>query len=226
MAREGAKRGWQDPASERERELAEGRRLDRPVKLLALIEKLEQWTVDEAVMAAVMEAVEAGIAVDSVYEGQRVEVFNATAEEEEERPAARATASPVGVYRLGDGSVIHFGRDGLPASPPVQHFYHSELDTEHCYACELHSDRMTADVPPYFRLGDILIFSSAEHPRSGDFCFVKTRTGDEFTQVFFGHDDTVRLRPLNGKYAERTVKRAEIKEIHRLVGRYQRFASA
>jgi len=225
MAREGARvTGRQEPLSERERELARARQVARPVKLLALIEKMEGWHVDDDVITAVLEAAEAGVSIDRVYEGPQAEVRDATVEEEEEaRPEARQPARAIGVHRLGEGSILHFGRDGLPANPPVKHFFLSDLDAEHCYACELLCDPMIANLPPYFARGDILVFSTEEKPRSGDFALVKTKTGDRFTQVFFGREDTVRLRPLNGKYPEETYKRHELKEIHRLVARYHKF---
>ena len=99
--------------TEVEQELARARQIARPVKLLALLEKIEGWQVDTEVITAVMEAAEAGIQIDSIYEGSRTEAVDATVEEEEERAAEVEAAQPVGIYRLGDGTVIHFGFSSL-----------------------------------------------------------------------------------------------------------------
>ena len=223
MARETNRFGRPDAMSERQKALAEVRRIARPVKLLALIERLESWPVDDNVITAVMEAVESGVDIDGVYEGTRAGVTDSTVEEEEEVLEVAESASAIGVYRLGVGPAIHFGKDGLPASPPVEYLFYSELDSENCFGCELMNDKMVADVPPYFRRGDILIFSTQEKPQSGDFVFVKVREGDDFTQAFFGRDETIRLRPLNPEHPEQVHKRAEIRQLYRLIARYQKF---
>ena len=58
MARDMSRFGRPDEMSERQKALAQVRRIARPVKLLALIERLEAWPVDDNVVTAVMEAVE------------------------------------------------------------------------------------------------------------------------------------------------------------------------
>lgn len=222
MAREVSRFGRADEMSERERQLARARQIARPVKLLALIERLEGWQIDNDVMTAVMEAAEAGVDIDAIYEGPQADLSEGTREEEEERLEAPESASAIGVYRLGGGgAAIHFGKDGRPASPPSDFLFYSRLDSESCFGCELHNDRMVADAPPYFHEGDVLIFSTDEKPQSGDFVFVKTRDGDEFIQVFFGKDDQVRLRPLNPKYPEQSHKHAELRDMCKLIARYQ-----
>jgi hypothetical protein len=219
-AQQGARRGLR-PAqpSPREEELMRARQVARPVALLALIERMENWKVDDDLIAAVVEAAEAGIQIDSLYEAG-----GAALDEAEEKDAARPTATataPIPVYRLGDNTLIHFGKDGKPIGPPIQYFFSSKLGSENVFGCELAADAMISDAPPFFRRGDTLIFSIDRKVESGDLAFIKTRNGDEFVQVFFQKDDAVRLRSLNARYPERTLRRAEIKVIFKLVGRYQ-----
>lgn len=210
-----------DQLSPREEELNRARQVVRPVALLALIERLEKWTIDDDLIAAVIEAAEAGIQIDSLYENGAAAAVE-SAEEKEERAAAKpAGAVPMPVYRVGDGSLIHFNKEGKPVGPPIQYFFTSKFSSESAFGCELAADSMISNAPPCFRRGDVLIFSVEKKVESGDFAFVKTRGGDEFVQVFFHKDETVRLRPLNSKFFERTVRRPEIKAMFKLVGRFQ-----
>jgi len=206
--------------SPREEELLRARSVARPVALLALIDRLENWKVGDDLIAAVVEAAEAGIDIDSLYEEGGSTAVE-TADEKDETRAAPTTAAPIPVYRLGDNTLIHFSKDGKPIGPPIQYFFTSKLGGENAFGCELTTDAMISSAAPYFRRGDILIFSIDRKIESGDFAFVKTRSGDEFLQVFFLKDEAVRLRPLNAKHPERTVRRAEVKALFKLIGRYQ-----
>ncbi len=208
--------------SPREEELMRARQVARPVALLTLIERLENWKVDDDLIAAAVEAAEAGIDIDSLYEGESGGALESAAEEKAEARAGGPTSvAPIPVYRLGENTLIHFTREGKPMGPPIQFFFSSKLSSETSFGCELVAESMIADVPPYFQKGDILLFSIDKKVENGDLAFVKTRSGDEFTQIFFLKDDLVRLRPLNARHAERTVRRAEIKAVFKLIGRYQ-----
>ncbi len=87
-------------------------------------------------------------------------------------------------------------------------------------AYELTDDSMTSARRPSFPAGSIVVFAKRRKARSGDFALVETSEGLVFRQVFF-EGEAVRLRPLNPRYAETTVRRGAIKSISRLVGRYE-----
>jgi hypothetical protein len=186
---------------------------------------MESWTISEDLLSALIEAAEAGVQIDSVYEGTAPQVLQKVEAEEEQEEEARAaqptSATSMPVYRLAEGSLIHFSRDNKPISPPVQHLYVSRISHENCFGCELQMDAMVTDAPPHFKRGDILVFSTERKVENGDFVFLKTRVRDEFVQVFFGPEDLMRLRFLHPSHPERTLRRFEIKAMCRLIGRYQ-----
>lgn len=204
-------------------ETPDGRQVVRPVALLALIDKVEKWEVDDNLIRAVFETVEAGLDIDRIYEGARAELADETSEEEEEKSSGPEVAKPLPVYKLGHGARIHFSKDGRPVSPTTHHIYIPGYDSENYFGCELEIDRMVADAPPWFRVGDIVIFSIKAPVENGDFVYIKTRGGDEFTQIFFEKEDAVRLRPLNPKHAEHSTRRFELKEMCKLAARIQKF---
>jgi SOS-response transcriptional repressor LexA len=212
----------QGARSDRQEELNRVRQVVRPVALLALIEKLDALAMSDELLSVVMEAVESGMQFDVLAERNVPQAPTETKPEEEaEAPPEAASASPMPVYRLQAGTVIHFSKEGKPISPPIMHLFASKLQNESCFGCELMVEEMIADAPPYFKKGDILVFSTRKKPETGDFALVKMRSSDEFVQIFFSKDDVVRLRPLNAAYAERTCRRFEIKDMFKLVGRFQ-----
>ena len=198
-----------------------GRPIARPVALLALIERMESWTVTDDLTSALLELAEAGMQIDSVYKDAVPHIPAEAAGEKQQSAAAPSQAVLMPIYRLSEGTIIHFGKDNKPISPPIHHVFISRLGNEGSFGCELQADSMVTDAQPRFKRGDILIFSTDRKVESGDFVFVKTRGADEFTQVFFGQGDQVRLRPLDPKHPERVARRFEIKMMCRLIGRYQ-----
>ena len=90
------------------------------------------------------------------------------------------------------------------------------------FACRVHGDSMH----PKYRPGDIVIFSPAATPKSGDDCFVRFEDGKTtFKRVFFESDDrgeaVIRLQPRNEKYRPQTVTSAEVSGLYKAMFKYQ-----
>jgi repressor LexA len=95
-------------------------------------------------------------------------------------------------------------------------------DTD-AFAARVHGDSMS----PKYRAGDIVIFSPAANPKSGDDCFVRFEDGQTtFKRVFFENDETgagvIRLQPRNEKYRPRTIASEKVMGLYKAVYRYQR----
>lgn len=91
------------------------------------------------------------------------------------------------------------------------------------FAARVHGDSMT----PKYREGDIVIFSPAAGPRSGDDCFVRFGDGHTtFKRVFFENDPAgqpvLRLQPRNEKYRAQLIPPQDITGIYKALFRYQR----
>lgn len=213
-----------DPLIEAERKRFGGEKeqVHRPVALLELITELEKFEVSNALIMAVLESVEQGTSVEDLFGIETQEAIipkrrNVT----EVKP--QEDVRPMPVYRLDGKNPLHFNDQGKPITPPVDHLYFSQITDEVCFACELQDDRMAQDSGPSFKSGDVVVFSKTPKVENGDFVFAKTRSdGDEFAQVFFARDDQVRLRPLNGNYPERAMRRGDIRVLYRVIARLDR----
>jgi repressor LexA len=91
------------------------------------------------------------------------------------------------------------------------------------FAARVHGDSMT----PKYRQGDIVIFSPAAAPKSGDDCFVRFDDGHTtFKRVFFESDPkgrpVLRLQPRNEKYRPQVVPSAEVSGLYKALFRYER----
>jgi repressor LexA len=91
------------------------------------------------------------------------------------------------------------------------------------FAARVHGDSMT----PKYREGDIVIFSPAAAPRSGDDCFIRFESGETtFKRVFFESDDSgtsvIRLQPRNEKYRPQIVPSTQVSGLYKAMFRYQR----
>ena len=91
------------------------------------------------------------------------------------------------------------------------------------FAARVHGDSMT----PKYREGDIVIFSPAAGPRSGDDCFVRFGDGHTtFKRVFFENDaagqPVLRLQPRNEKYRPQVIPPENVTGVYKAVFRYQR----
>lgn len=218
------------PAAEREgAAVAPGPRVKRPVALLELIGQLDKFEVSEDLILAVLEAAEAGMDVEVLFPVKRAEESTDSELEEieeevvEEAAVPEGQARPLNVYRLSSTTRLHFADEGLPVGPALELIYVSRLRSpQSCFAVNLGNDSMTQDGTPSFKPGSILIFSAKGTVESGNYAFVKTRTSDDFAQVFFERSsDDLRVRPLNPKHPERVVRRHEIRALCKLVGVYQ-----
>ncbi len=91
------------------------------------------------------------------------------------------------------------------------------------FAARVHGDSMT----PKYRQGDIVIFSPAAPPKSGDDCFVRFADGHTtFKRVFIESDPkgqaVLRLQPRNEKYRPQVVASADVSGLYKALFRYER----
>jgi repressor LexA len=91
------------------------------------------------------------------------------------------------------------------------------------FAARVHGDSMT----PKYRQGDIVIFSPAAAPKSGDDCFVRFADGHTtFKRVFFENDPkgaaVIRLQPRNEKYRPQVVPSEDVSGLYKALFRYER----
>ncbi len=98
-----------------------------------------------------------------------------------------------------------------------------EVQDKDAFAARVSGDSMT----PKYRPGDIVIFSPAADPRSGDDCFVRFDDGQTtFKRVFFekgeNGEDAIRLQPRNEKYRAQVVASEKITGLYKAVYKYQR----
>lgn len=198
----------------------------RPVALLELIRTLDDFDVSDDLVLAVIEAAETGTDVEALFPVSQAVQTETQEEEEGEEEAEEAAplpsqARPLNLYRLAPNTTLHFSAAGLPAGPAAGMFYYSGIESPHnCFAIELGLDIMTQDGRPSFPEGTVLVFSVNKPVETRDFAYMKVRGNDLFAQVFFGEKDNVRIRFLNSKYPEVTVKRREMRVMCKLVGSY------
>ena len=202
--------------------------VNRPVALLNLIAKLDALEVTDDLISAVMDAAESGIDLADLFTGvddedKKKVVKPLTIGPPRPPRVEQVTAKPLAVYRLGGQQRIFFGEDGLPVGPAANHIFVSTIKDPTCFACELQNDQMIQAGKPSFEPGDVLIFSSSAAVSDQDFVFAKTRQEDMFTQIFFGEEDVVRLRPLNGNHKEREIHRFEIRVMSKLIGVFKSY---
>jgi repressor LexA len=98
-----------------------------------------------------------------------------------------------------------------------------DVRDQDAFAARVHGDSMF----PKYRQGDIVIFSPAATPNSGDDCFVRFGDGNTtFKRVFFEGDDPdnpiLRLQPRNEKYPPQTVPSDKITGLYKALYKYMR----
>jgi len=101
----------------------------------------------------------------------------------------------------------------------------AELSDPNAFAVHVVGDSME----PRYHEGDLVILSPAAAVASGCDCFVRFaiagRPQDSeatFKRVFFDGPESVRLQPLNERYAPRLLKASEIEGIFRAVARHEK----
>jgi repressor LexA len=97
-----------------------------------------------------------------------------------------------------------------------------DVHDKDAFAARVHGDSMS----PKYRPGDIVIFSPAATPKSGDDCFIRFEDGKTtFKRVFFESDDqgnaNIRLQPRNEKYRPQTVESSQVSGMYRAMFKYQ-----
>ena len=80
---------------------------------------------------------------------------------------------------------------------------------------------------PKYREGDVVVFSPAIYPRSGDDCFVRFDDGQTtFKRVFFENDENgkaaLRLQPRNEKYRPQMVPAEKVSGLYKAMYRLQK----
>jgi hypothetical protein len=208
-------------AAEKARFGLEEKEVHRPVALLQLIAQLEDFEVSDDLVVGLLEAAEQDVTVEELFDiHERPEIRPRRRVVKEDKP--KEDAKPMPVYRLDGKAPIHFNEAGMPITPPVHHLFFSRMAGEACFAGEVTDDRMVQAGRPSFRPGEIVVFGKTSRAENGSFVFVKLRgEKDEFTQIFFGRDDHIRLRPLNGNYPEKSARRADVLAMFKVIARFE-----
>jgi repressor LexA len=113
---------------------------------------------------------------------------------------------------------------GQPGKATDEFVHCPQISDKDAFAARVQGDAML----PKYRQGDIVIFSPAASPRSGDDCFVRFGDGQTtFKRIFFetdgpGRIPVVRLQPRNEKYRPTVLKREQVCGLYRAVYQCQR----
>lgn len=136
--------------------------------------------------------------------------------------AVTTSAVPV-INRISAGYPKDFTDLSYPRGVADEYIGCPEVHDKDAFAARVYGDSML----PKYREGDIVIFSPAQTPRSGDDCFVRFDDGHTtFKRVFFESDEAggsvIRLQPRNEKYRPQIVPAEQIAGLYKAVFRYQR----
>src|SRR5687767_12993274 len=134
----------------------------------------------------------------------------------------RSNAAPV-INRVSAGYPKDFTDLNYPRGVADEYVACPDLNDPEAFAARVHGDSMT----PKYREGDIVIFSPAAVPKSGDDCFIRFADGETtFKRAFFENDEkgsaVIRLQPRNEKYRAQTVCAEKITGLYKAVFKYQR----
>lgn len=123
-------------------------------------------------------------------------------EVEEARPVQTDTA----------GNILHSRQEVMLQLSPD-----AALHEAHAFALRVQGDAMRQPGGPEdFRPGELAIFGNAP-AKSGDFVLAALNDVNLFRRVIFLDGDRLKLVPLNSTYPERTVNRADVRQLWRLV---------
>src|SRR5882762_5842026 len=133
-----------------------------------------------------------------------------------------SNAAPV-INRVSAGYPKDFTDLNYPKGVADEYVACPDLNDPQAFAARVHGDSMT----PKYREGDIVIFSPAATPKSGDDCFVRFGDGHTtFKRAFFESDEkgaaVIRLQSRNEKYRAQVVSGAEITGLYKAVFKYQK----
>ena len=130
-------------------------------------------------------------------------------------------AAPV-INRVSAGYPKDFTDLNYPKGVADEYVACPDLNDPQAFAARVHGDSMT----PKYREGDIVIFSPAATPKSGDDCFVRFGNGHTtFKRAFFESDKgeaVIRLQPRNEKYRAQVVLGGEVTGLYKAVFKYQK----
>lgn len=125
------------------------------------------------------------------------------------------------INRVAAGYPTGFTDLDYPARIADRYVHAPDVDDPDAFALVVCGDSML----PAYREGDIVFFSPTAKVEDGCDCCVRLEPDHEttFKRVYFDEDaQTVRLQPLNPKFAPQTLPREQVAGVYRAVGRYSR----
>lgn len=133
----------------------------------------------------------------------------------------RSNAVPV-INKVSAGYPSDFTDLAYPPRVADDYVGCPDVQDKDAFAARVHGDSMI----PKYRAGDIVIFSPAASPRSGDDCFIRFEDGQTtFKRVFFESDDAkqsvLRLQPRNEKYRPQVIASERVTGLYKAVYKYQ-----
>jgi len=120
------------------------------------------------------------------------------------------------VNSIAAGYPIEFTDLGYPARVADEYIACPDITDPDAFAARVSGDSMH----PEYHEGEIVVFSPQAPTPSGCDCFVRLLPDNEttFKRVFFEHDGrTIRLQPLNPRYAPQSVDREDVGGIYAAV---------
>lgn len=128
-------------------------------------------------------------------------------------------AVPV-INKVAAGYPRYFTDMDYPPSVADEYVRCPDLHDPQAFAARVVGDSME----PKYHEGDIVVFSPARPAESGDDCFVRFEQDDEttFKRLYVDDEQTIRLQPLNSKYAAEAYPRERITGLWPAVFRIER----
>ncbi len=166
--------------------------------------------------------------------GVEVQTFYSESKVQEVERKWAASMGPKHAALLLTGKLVPVPVLDISAAQPVQLDSSGNiLDTRREVMLQLAPDAALHDAHPFairidddamhkpggaddFRPGELAIFG-ATPPKSGDFVLVALKDSNVFRRVIFVDAEQLRLVPLNAVYPERTVARADVRQLWRLL---------
>lgn len=124
------------------------------------------------------------------------------------------------INRISAGYPRHFTDLDYPPSVADDYIRCPDLHDARAFAARVVGDSME----PKYLEGDIVVFSPAAAPNNGDDCFVRFADGGEttFKRYYQDDPDSIRLQPLNDKYAGQNLGLDQISGLWPAVFRIER----
>jgi SOS-response transcriptional repressor LexA len=194
-----------------------------PRDVRVMLQKLlaeKTTTKPQALTVGTGQGVGGSISLDAAYSSGLLAEMVERAAGNVERVTTHAV--PV-INRVSAGYPKDFTDMSYPPRVADEYVGLPQVDDKDAFAARVHGDSMH----PKYTEDDIVIFSPAATPKSGDDCFVRFEDGHTtFKRVFFENDDAgnevIRLQPRNEKYRPQTLPREEIAGLYKAIYRYQR----